>query len=237
MDTRSGGVLLQIKEVSKSYPSKRGETTVLEDVSLELRSGDFVAIRGPSGCGKTTLLLIAGGLLRPDAGEVVVDGRSLYELCPEDRARVRSRRFGFVYQQFHLMPYLDVLDNVLVPTLVTRRNERSRAAALIENLGLEHRIYHKPSELSIGERQRTALARALLCRPGILLADEPTGNLDEENTRIVLEHLRKFAEDGGAVLVATHDRIIAERTGCHLMLRDGRITKDTDITSNDPPAA
>ena len=123
MDTRSDSVLLQIKNISKSYPSKRCETEVLKNVSLELRPGDFVAVRGPSGCGKTTLLLIAGGLLRPDTGEVVVEGQSLYELRPEDRANVRSGRLGFVYQQFHLMPYLDVLDNVLVPTLVTRRDE------------------------------------------------------------------------------------------------------------------
>jgi ABC-type lipoprotein export system ATPase subunit len=203
--------LLEIRRLSKSYPGPLGTVRALEEISLMVPAGEFVAVQGPSGCGKTTLLLAAGGLLRPDAGNVAVDGTDLYALSDEERARFRALTIGFVFQQFHLVPYLSVLDNVLAPALaLITADSRQRAEELIGRFGLSHRLHHVPSELSTGERQRTALARALLNRPRLLLADEPTGNLDQENGQMVLGCLADFARDGGAVLLATHDPRAAE---------------------------
>jgi len=201
-------MLLQLEQISKTYTGKAGQVHALDDVSLDLDAGEFVAVQGPSGCGKTTLLLTAGGLLRPDSGKVLVDGENPYELDPDARAKFRGRSIGFVFQQFHLVPYLDVLDNVLAPTLAlgnSKEDRHQRAWQLIEHLGLTDREHHLPSELSSGERQRVALARALLNKPRLLLADEPTGNLDHQNADAVLGYLKEFADSGGAVLLVTHD--------------------------------
>lgn len=216
--------MLKLKQISKSYKTTTGQLTVLSNVDLDIAAGEVVAVRGPSGCGKTTLLLIAGGLLQPDSGNVAVDDSSLYDQSQSKRAHTRSAMFGYVYQQFHLMPYLNVLDNVLVPTLVTGTDLRDRALQLLDALKLSDRLHHKPAALSIGERQRTALARALIASPKILLADEPTGNLDDVNADIVLQHLIQFAENGGAVLVVTHDRAIAEKASRRLVLADGTLS-------------
>ncbi len=198
-------VLLELNDISKSY---RGPQPVqaLVDVSLRVRPGEFVAVHGPSGSGKTTLLLVAGGLLAPDSGEVLLDGMSPYRLPADARAKFRATHVGFVFQQFHLVPYLNVLENVMAPSIaVPSAGARSRALELIERFGLADRMYHVPAELSTGERQRVALARALLNRPKLILADEPTGNLDRANADIVLGHLAEFARSGqGAVLLVTH---------------------------------
>jgi ABC-type lipoprotein export system ATPase subunit len=205
--------MLEIKTISKTYTGSAGPVRALVSFSLSLQPGEFVAVQGPSGCGKTTLLLAAGGLLRPDSGTVVVEGTDLYTLSSEARARFRAAHLGFVFQQFHLVPYLSVLDNVLCPALAVEvPNARSRAVELIERFGLAGRLHHVPAELSTGERQRTALARALLPRPRLLLADEPTGNLDSDNGAAVLKHLAQFAHAGGAVLLVTHDLRAAEYT-------------------------
>ncbi|HXG11651.1 MAG TPA: ABC transporter ATP-binding protein [Gemmataceae bacterium] len=203
--------LLEVRHLSKSYRGPKGMVRALDGMSLTVGAGEFVAVQGPSGCGKTTLLLAAGGLLRPDQGQVLVAGRDLYALSDEERARFRAATIGFVFQQFHLVPYLSVLDNVRAPALALKTaNARQRAEQLIETFGLTHRRHHVPAELSTGERQRTALARALLNRPKLLLADEPTGNLDRESGQAVLGYLAEFARDGGAVLLATHDPRAAE---------------------------
>jgi ABC-type lipoprotein export system ATPase subunit len=199
--------MLTIDHLSKSYTTSRGTITPLRDFALTVGAGEFVAIHGPSGCGKTTLLLIAGGLLQPDRGSVQVAGRDLYRLSADERARFRSAQIGFVFQQFHLIPYLTVLDNVLTAALaVPVVDSRKKALQLLTRFGLSDRWDHVPAALSTGERQRTTLARALLHGPKLLLADEPTGNLDEENGQIVLGHLAEFARDGSAVLLVTHDR-------------------------------
>jgi putative ABC transport system ATP-binding protein len=208
--------MLEIQHLAKSYPGPSGQLAVLADLCLQVQPGEFVAVQGPSGCGKSTLLLIAGGLLQPDAGRVVVGGQDVYALSPEERARFRADAIGFVFQQFHLVPYLSVLDNVLAPTLAaTIPGARDRAKELIERFGLAPRCRHVPAQLSTGERQRTALARALLNRPRLLLADEPTGNLDDENGQLVLRFIADYAKGGGAVLLVTHDRraaAVADRT-------------------------
>ena len=210
--------MLRATNLAKRYRSARGRVDALEGVSLEAQPGEFVALRGASGCGKSTLLLTLGGMLHPTEGEVWVDGQNVYRLGGWSRARFRGRRIGFVFQLFHLVPYLNVLDNVRV---ARRRADAERAEALLERLGLGHRLRHTPAELSAGERQRTAIARALINRPVLVLADEPTGNLDPENARHVLEHLRSYAAGGGIVVMATHsdeasaaaDRVVGMSNG------------------------
>ena len=218
--------MLKLEQVSKRYRGPAGQVHALAEASLEVAAGEFVAIRGPSGSGKTTLLLIAGGLLRPDAGRVSVDGQDFYELSPRARVALRSRAIGFVFQQFHLLPYLGVLENVLVPSLAggSRASSRPRAEELIVRLGLAGRSGHRPSQLSTGERQRVALARALLNQPKLILADEPTGNLDEESARVVLDELSNFAKAGGAVLLVTHETQAAARASRTVAVRAGRLS-------------
>jgi ABC-type lipoprotein export system ATPase subunit len=171
------------------------------------------------------LLLIAGGLLKPDAGQVLLVGQDPYALSPDARARFRAGNIGFVFQQFHLVPYLSVLDNILAPTLARpAENANERATELARRFGLADRQDHTPGELSTGERQRTALARALLHKPQFLLADEPTGNLDEASGKVVLGHLAEFAKAGGAVLLVTHDPRAAEYATRTVRMEGGRIT-------------
>jgi ABC-type lipoprotein export system ATPase subunit len=217
--------LLQLETLSKSCLGPAGPVTALDGVSFTAEPGEFVAVQGPSGCGKTTLLLAAGGLLQPTRGRVLLNGQDVYALSPGQRAQFRAVNAGFVFQQFHLVPYLDVLDNILAPSLAVGAGDglRARAVELARQFGLEARLHHVPAALSTGERQRTALARALLNRPRVLLADEPTGNLDAASGRVVLDSLAAFAKGGGAVLLVTHDEgagAIARRL---VRLRDGRV--------------
>jgi ABC-type lipoprotein export system ATPase subunit len=217
---------LQFSNVAKVYAGANGKVGALEDVTFALDGGDFTAVQGPSGCGKSTLLLVAGGLLRPDSGQVTIDDADLYSMSAEQRADFRAANIGFVFQQFHLVPYLNVLDNVLAAANLHRHaetNYAARAAELLDRFGLSGRSKHVPAALSTGERQRTALARALLNEPKILLADEPTGNLDDENAGIVLDHLAQFAGAGGAVLLVTHDRDAASRARRQIKMNAGRV--------------
>ena len=198
--------MLTLDNISKRYVRANGPVVALDGISLTVEDGEFVAVRGPSGCGKTTLLLVCGALLSPDGGTIRLGDETPYALSPEARARFRARRLGFVFQQFHLVPYLSVRDNILAASLAAGTpGAGERADALMERLGLTGRSDHVPSELSVGERQRTALARALLNRPALVLADEPTGNLDEANGAAVLEALAEYARLGGTVLMVTHD--------------------------------
>jgi putative ABC transport system ATP-binding protein len=214
--------MLEIANVSKSYQGQDGMVTALAKVCLRVAPGEFVAVRGPSGCGKTTLLLTAGGLLRPDGGRVLVGGQDVYALGDEARARFRAAHVGFVFQQFHLVPYLNVVDNVLSAALAQPRSDaRKRADELVEAFGLTSRRHHVPAQLSTGERQRTALARALLQRPQLLLADEPTGNLDPDNGALVLDCLAAHSRGGGSVLLVTHEAQAAARAGRVLIFSQG----------------
>lgn len=210
--------MLEIADITKTYRRGGKNVVALKDASLTVKPGMFKALQGPSGSGKTTMLLCAGGLLHPDKGAVRACGADLYAMSQAERARHRAEHIGFVFQQFHLVPYLNVLENVLAPVLaLARPDARSRAIELLDGFGMGHRLDHSPSELSTGERQRVAMARALLTRPEIILADEPTGNLDEENAGLVLSCLRDFAAAGGAVLLATHDGKIAADERCNLI--------------------
>ena len=217
--------LLELESVSKSYPGPEGKIQAVDQLSLSVGGGEFVAIYGPSGCGKTTLLLATGALLQPTEGRVLLEGQDPYSMSSGERARFRGLHIGFVFQQFHLVPYLDVLDNILAPTLAVSANgrARSRACELAERFGLAGRLHHVPAALSTGERQRVALARALLNQPKLLLADEPTGNLDEQNGELVLRSLAEFARAGGAVLLVTHEPRAVDHAGRSLKMIGGKL--------------
>jgi len=214
--------MLRFENVSKTYRTRQGAVTSLDRLNLEVSPGEFVVVRGPSGCGKTTLLLTAGGMLRPTAGRVFVASQDLYALSRRERARFRATKIGFVFQMFHLVPYLDALDNVLLAAAPAgTKPDRKRTRGLLGRLGLGPRVHHKPAQLSTGERQRTALARALFNQPQLVLADEPTGNLDPANATGVFDQLQTFHRTGGTVLVVTHgsaadayaDRVIELSSG------------------------
>jgi putative ABC transport system ATP-binding protein len=204
--------MLQLEGVVKTYPKGSLRITALAPIDLTVRPGELVGLQGPSGSGKTTCLLIAGGLLRPDKGKAILDGHELYSMTHNQLAAFRSQKIGFVFQQYHLIPYLTVLENITAPEAAQGRTVgNGRGRALAEQFGLLHRLDHMPAELSSGEKQRAALARALLFRPKVVLADEITGNLDHVNAQIVLGYLREYVGTGGSVLLVTHDREIARQ--------------------------
>jgi ABC-type lipoprotein export system ATPase subunit len=218
--------MIQLTEVSKTYSTKKGPLGALKGLTLDIAQGEFVAVRGPSGCGKTTLLLMVGGMLRPSCGSVKVEGRDLYSLSVAERAAYRAGEVGFVFQMFHLVPYLSVLENVLLSQSGAdgRRNvDRKAAAEILEKFGLAPRLTHKPAELSAGEKQRTALARALVGKPKILLADEPTGNLDPDNADQVFQHMSEFHRAGGTVIVVTHGTTADPYADRVVFLREGHL--------------
>ena len=224
-------MLLNVKSVSKTYQTSAGGVRALDNLSLTVDRGQFCGVQGPSGCGKTTLLLIAGGLLSPDQGSVTLNGDDPYQLSPDERAGFRATNVGFVFQQFHLVPYLSVYENVLSASIASHQSDAAdRARELISHFGIEHRLLHRPGQISTGERQRTALARSLMNRPKLLLADEPTGNLDHDSAAVVLNHLREFARDG-AVLLVTHDDRALEYTDTAVRIRDGQLVSQ-DVPVN-----
>ena len=214
--------MLQLTNIKKSFRKKDDIVDVINNFSLTVDEGEFIAVQGASGSGKTTLLLMIGTLLTPDNGTVLINGANPYTLNSEARANFRAQNIGFVFQQFYLLPYLTVLENVLTSNLVVKKtNAKENALNLLQHLNLEHRLTHLPSELSVGERQRTALARAVLNRPKLILADEPTGNLDAENSAVILDYLKKYAAEGNYVLMVTHNKHAAE-TADRIEVLDGK---------------
>ena len=190
--------LIRCEGLQKRFRGKGFDVDAVRDISLTLEANDFLAIQGSSGSGKSTLMHMVGGLMKPDEGSIVACGQDLYSLSTEQRARFRARMIGFVFQQFHLVPYLSVEENIAAAVVEQARDEtRGEIERILEWLGLLDRRRHVPSRLSVGERQRVSLARALVNRPKLLLADEPTGNLDPTNAGSVLSHLAEFAAGGG----------------------------------------
>jgi ABC-type lipoprotein export system ATPase subunit len=242
--------LLELAGVAKHFDRGTERVTALADVDLAVDEGEAVALVGPSGSGKSTLLHLAGGLDVPDAGTVTVGGVDVATLSVAERARLRRRAIGFVFQFFHLLPTLSVAENVELPLLLDgrRRGREPRVDQVLEQVGIVHRASHLPGELSGGEMQRAAIARALVCAPRLVLADEPTGNLDSSTGRAVLDLLSSLvATTGTALVMVTHDEAAAARTGRVVHLRDGRLTEpdaagapadggDGDGASADTPA-
>jgi lipoprotein-releasing system ATP-binding protein len=219
--------------LAKSYRKGKIGVPVLRGVDLEVERGEFVAIVGASGSGKSTLLHVLGLLDAPDSGEVVLDGRRIDHLPDGQRDALRNRTFGFIFQFYHLLPELTALENVMMPRLIRhgvlsywsqRREVRAQASALLERMGLGHRLEHYPTELSGGEMQRAAIARALAAGPSILLADEPTGNLDADSGHVILDLLRDLNRERGLTMImVTHDNQIAQQADRVVRLAEGRI--------------
>ncbi len=219
--------LVQLWALTRRYRVGKAVVAALSEVDLALPRGEFVALVGPSGSGKSTLLNLIGGLDRPTSGEIHVDGLELGTASEPQLVRHRRDRVGFVFQSFNLLPAFNAVENVESPMVlaeVPRRDRRLRAAGLLESVGLAQRMLHQPNELSGGEKQRVAIARALANRPSLLLADEPTGNLDSKTGAAILDLLCQLAKAGGVtMIIATHDPEVAARAGRIVHLRDGRV--------------
>ncbi len=224
-------VMLSLRDVHKSFSMAVGTTEVLKGVSLDILCGGTTALVGASGAGKSTLLYLMGGLDRPSSGEVFVDGVAIHGMGEAALAAFRNKTIGFVFQYHHLLPEFSALENITLPALlggIMREEAVSRAERLLASVGLQHRSHHRPGELSGGEQQRVAIARALVMQPRLLLADEPTGNLDTENSRAIFSLLSDIQMETGVTLViVTHNNEIAERTGRVVRLHDGRVSTDS----------
>ena len=222
--------ILTLRGVSREYP---GGVVALRDVDLDIERGELVAIIGPSGSGKSTLLHIMGTLDRPSAGSVVIDGFDVAELSDNELSALRAGRIGFVFQLFHLAPGVPAIDNVadgLLYAGVALRERRERAARALERVGLEHRLTHRPHELSGGEQQRTAIARAVVGEPVLLLADEPTGALDSHSGESLMRLLADLHEDGTTIVVITHDRDVAAYLPRQVSMLDGQVVGDRTVS-------
>lgn len=226
--------MFHLERITKTYRRRQREVVAFKADSLDIGLGEYVAVVGPSGSGKTTLLSMLGGMLSPDTGKVWFGGESLYDLSIAERTKLRCERIGFVFQTFNLVPYLTALENVQVPLFLSslaKHEQRERAVALLEQVGLGNRIEHKPSELSTGQQQRVALARTLANNPRVILADEPTGNLDPESREAVLSMFDSFVREGRTIVMVTHDPGAAARASRRLRLSDGTLVTSTETST------
>lgn len=198
--------MIKLQNITKIFHSKERDVIALNKINLEVERGEFLLIKGASGCGKSTLLFTMGGMLKPSSGQLMFNDQDLYQLSTKEQLHYRARQMGFVYQSYHLIPYLNILENILLVNQVGGKvTSREEVTALAVQFNLQHRLTHKPAELSVGEKQRAALMRALVCKPQLLIADEPTGNLDPANSAIIMEHFKAFQQQGGTVVMASHN--------------------------------
>ena len=216
--------LIEAKNLHRSYLLGKKELKVLRGVELSVEQGEKVFLCGPSGAGKTTLMYTLAGLERPEQGDVVIENENIYELSARQQANFRNQTLGYIFQSFFLLPELNALENVMIPSLVCNKDARERASELLTQVGLGERLDHLPAELSGGEQQRVAIARALCNEPKIIFADEPTGNLDSRNGAEVMKHLFSLSDRIGATLViVTHDQELAKSGDRTLLVSDGVI--------------
>lgn len=220
-------MLIQINNLSKVYGS--GETLVnaLHNINLSVQKGEFVAVVGSSGCGKSTLLHMIGAMASPDKGEILLEGESLQKLGSRRLTNIRLNKMGFIFQTFNLIPTLTAFENVMLPmklSRIPRKTAREKSLQLLTKLGLQDRLRHVPSQLSGGQKQRVAIARALANNPSIILADEPTGNLDSANGEVIMELLQTLNREGHTIILVTHDLKLAARAGRIIHMKDGEFT-------------
>ncbi len=225
-------MLISTRDLKKSYDLGSVEVHALRGVSMEIRAGEYIAIMGPSGSGKSTLMHILGCLDSPSSGSYVLDGSEVAGLPSRELARVRNKQIGFVFQNFNLLPRIDLISNVSLPLVyhgsMSKADRTRTASEQLERLGLSHRLKHKPNELSGGERQRAAIARALVNEPSILLADEPTGNLDQKTGREIMSILDELHSGGRTVVLVTHDANVADHAHRTVLIEDGAVAEDRD---------
>jgi putative ABC transport system ATP-binding protein len=227
--TTTGQSLIRLEGIKKVFYTDEVETHALAEVHLEVRRGEYVAISGPSGCGKTTLLSLLGLLDTPSGGQYWLDGKPVAQLSPSERARIRNREIGFIFQAFNLIGDLTVYENVELPLTyrgMPAADRKQRVMAALEKVGMSHRVKHYPSQLSGGQQQRVAVARAVAGEPLILLADEPTGNLDSTNGEAVMELLQTLHKAGATICMVTHDPRYAAHADRSIHLFDGRVVED-----------
>ena len=221
-----------MNSICKNYRNIDFETEVLKNITLNIEKGDYVGIIGPSGSGKSTLMAIAGCLSKPNSGEYILDGEEIGKLSDRKLSRVRNEKIGFVFQAFHLLPGVTALDNVILPLVYSRKpsnNVKERAREVLAKVGLDHRFHHTPGQLSGGEQQRVTIARSLINDPPIILADEPTGNLDSKNGIETMKTFDKLVDEGKTVVLITHDSEVAEHADRIITIRDGEIDSDSKL--------
>jgi putative ABC transport system ATP-binding protein len=221
--------MIQMRAIRKVYSMGRVEVEALRGINLDVAANEYVAVVGPSGSGKSTLMNILGCLDQPSSGEYVLSGEAVFGLDRNRLAEIRNKHVGFVFQNFNLLPYASALENVELPLLfagVSDRDRRARAAAMLERVGLADRLDHKPTELSGGQMQRVAIARALVNRPALVLADEPTGNLDSASGKAIVELFDELHAAGQTIVIITHDQGVARLASRVVQIRDGQIVED-----------
>jgi len=240
VSTGSNGALIDISDLRKVYEMGAMEVNALDGVTLHIATGEYVAVMGPSGSGKSTLMNIVGCLDTPTSGSYKLRGTEIRERDDDELARIRNQEIGFVFQTFNLLPRADALHNVELPLIYAGRpakERRDRATAMLEMVGLKDRMHHKPNELSGGQRQRVAIARALVNGPSIVLADEPTGNLDSKTGIEIMALLDENHSKGNTVILVTHEEDIAAKARRIVRLRDGKIESDRSVSPATPPAS
>jgi putative ABC transport system ATP-binding protein len=221
-----------MNSICKSYRNFSLETRVLKGLTLHIEEGEYISIIGPSGAGKSTLMAIMGCLAQPTSGEYILDGEEVGKLDDRKLSSVRNEKIGFVFQSFHLLPGVTALENVTLPLVYakhTPRNAKEKARELLSKIGLEHRLHHTPGQLSGGEQQRVTIARSLINDPRIILADEPTGNLDSKNGIETMKTFDSLIKEGKTIVLITHDSEVAQHAGRIISIRDGQIASDSGV--------